>query len=330
MMRRGGRAGAPAGREGAPVLTDVQGRTAKAIVNIFETDRVLGDYANVTLIPGDTGHLTYGRAQTTLTSGGLHGLIRAYTLASGALFRRDLEPFLAALEARDLALDDDRYFRNLLSAAADDPVMRRTQDVFFDETYWRPAQQAAARDGIESALGAAVIYDSWVHGSWATLRARTNNGAGVPGAIGERAWIGAYVLERRAWLADHRRADLRRTVYRMDAFLAMLDGGDWDLPLPLVVRRRAIDEAALAAVPEGVYDGPPPRSRALRLTGPISRGLDVRLVQLALSRPGNGLAVSADGLYGRRSEDAVRTFQARNGLAATGAVDDPTFGALQL
>jgi chitosanase len=175
-----------------------------------------------------------------------------------------------------------------------------------------------------------VVYDSVVHGSWQSLRARANAVAGSAAAIGERAWIAAYVRERRAWLAGNRRADLRRTVYRMDAFLGMLDGGDWDLPLPLIVRGLEIDDAALQAAPDGVYDGPPPRSRPLRLIQPIVRGLDVRLVQVALSRPANGLAVGADGLYGRRSEDAVRTFQAQNGLAATGAVDNPTFDALQL
>ncbi len=314
------------------MLTDEQEQTAKAIVNVFETGRVRGDYANVTLIPGDSGQLTYGRTQTTLASGGLHELIRAYTSAPGAVFRSDLEPFLGALEARDPALNDNLYFRNLLSAAADDPVMRRTQDDFFDRTKWRPANQAAARDGIVSALGTAVVYDSVVHGSWQTLRARANTVAGLATAIGERAWIMAYVRERRAWLAGNRRADLRRTVYRMDAFLGMLDGGDWDLPLPLVVRGLEIDGAALRAAPDGVYDGPRPRSRPLRLSQPIVRGLDVRLVQLALSRPGNrsNVDVAADGIYGRRSEQAVRSFQERTGLGATGAVDDSTFEALQL
>ncbi len=59
------------------MLTDLQKRTAQAIVNIFETGRVRGDYAKVTLIPGDPGHLTYGRSQTTLASGNLHLLINA-------------------------------------------------------------------------------------------------------------------------------------------------------------------------------------------------------------------------------------------------------------
>jgi hypothetical protein len=133
------------------VLSGVQEQTAKAIVNIFETDRVLGDYANVTLIPGDAGQLTHGRTQTTLASGGLHELIRAYTGAPGAVLRSQLEPFLPALEAREPALNDDLYFRNLLSAAADDPVMRRTQDDFFDRTKWQPASALAMASRARSA-----------------------------------------------------------------------------------------------------------------------------------------------------------------------------------
>ena len=39
-------------------LTPTQKATAQAIVNIFETGRVHGDYGQVTLLAGDTGHLT--------------------------------------------------------------------------------------------------------------------------------------------------------------------------------------------------------------------------------------------------------------------------------
>ena len=46
------------------MLTPTQKKTAQSIINIFETGSVLGDYGNVTLIEGDTGHLTYGRSQT--------------------------------------------------------------------------------------------------------------------------------------------------------------------------------------------------------------------------------------------------------------------------
>src|SRR6218665_2633545 len=55
-------------------LTATQRASCEAIVNIFETGSVRGEYGQVTLIPGDTGRLTYGRSQTTLGSGNLFKL----------------------------------------------------------------------------------------------------------------------------------------------------------------------------------------------------------------------------------------------------------------
>ena len=56
-------------------VTATQAATIKAIVNFFETGHVLGDYGQVTVLAGDTGHLTFGRSQTTLGSGNLHKLL---------------------------------------------------------------------------------------------------------------------------------------------------------------------------------------------------------------------------------------------------------------
>jgi len=58
---------------------------AQAIVNIFETGTALGEYGKVTVIPGDTGHLTFGRSQTTLGSGNLHLLLERYYSSGGRL-----------------------------------------------------------------------------------------------------------------------------------------------------------------------------------------------------------------------------------------------------
>ena len=65
-------------------MDPLQEQTAKAIVNIFETGRLKGDYASVVVASGDAGHLTYGRSQTTLASGNLYLLISSYCSAPGA------------------------------------------------------------------------------------------------------------------------------------------------------------------------------------------------------------------------------------------------------
>jgi len=301
------------------MLTSSQKATAQAILNIFETGSVRGEYGNVTVIRGDTGHLTFGRSQTTLASGNLADLLQRYCANSGARFAKPLLSFMDRFVAKDLRLDVDSQLHNILRATADDPVMRDTQDVFFDEVYWAPAMRAAGRLGIATALGAAAVYDGTVHGSFNMIRDRTNKQVGDIKKAGEKHWIAAYVQARFDWLADHPRADLRKTVYRMEAFQRLIDQGFWGLELPLVVRNMEISEASLHAVPPGCYDGPQAGSRALGLQTPLLRGLDVRLVQLALSDA--GADVKADGIFGQTSSRLVREFQRTHGLPATGVAD---------
>jgi chitosanase len=308
------------------MLTLSQKKTAQAIVNLFETGVVLGDYGSVTLIAGDTGHLTFGRSQTTLTSGNLEDLLQRYCANPGARFRSRIEPHLPRFATKDLTLDTDRHLHNVLRATADDPVMRETQDIFFDQGYWEPAERAATNLGVTAPLGVAVVYDSRVHGSWSLIRDRTNQQAGDIGKLGERAWISAYVDTRMQWLATHSRPDLRATVYRMDAFRRLLDQEVWGLDLPLVVRGAEISLATLNATPPGCYDGPQPGTRSLAVQTPLARGLDVRLVQLGLSSL--GVDVKADGIFGQTSSKRLREHQLAHGLPPTGVADTALIASL--
>jgi len=280
----------------ANTLTSTQARTLEAIVNLFETGQVLGDYGQVTVLAGDTGHLTFGRSQTTLGSGNLHTLLQRYCSNGGARFGRRLEPFLPQIAARDTALDGHARLHNLLRATADDPVMRDVQDQFFTDVYFRPAVRTAERQGIGLPLGMAVVYDSFVHGSWGRIRDRVS---GTPGTRGERAWVTDYVA--------------------------------WGLELPLVIRGAEVSLASLAGTPPGAFDGPHPGTRLISLPtspSPLQRGLDVRLVQLALSE--RGAEIRADGVYGRASADRVADHQRSIGAAATGVVDPEMALALAL
>lgn len=301
------------------MLTATQKKTAQAIINIFETSTVLGDYGSVTVIPGDTGHLTFGRSQTTLGSGNLDDLLQRYCSNPGARFGVKLSPYLPRFAAKDLRLDGDRHLHNLLRASADDPVMRETQDVFFDRVYWQVAERVAGQFGITSPLGMAVVYDSTVHGSWKSIRDRTVQQSGQLAALGEQGWIGAYVQTRRQWLATHQRRDLRPTVYRMEAFQRLIDQDCWGLELPLVVRGLEISTTTLNTTPPDCYDGPQPGSRTLALQASLARGLDVRLVQLGLSSL--GVDIKADGIFGQRSARCIKDYQASQGLPATGVAD---------
>ena len=80
--------------------------------------------------------------------------------------------------------------------------------------------------------------------------------------------------------------------------MRLIDLGMWGLELPLVVRGAEIPMTTLSGLPPGAYDGPQPGTRDLAFqTGTLLRGLDVRLVQLALSE--RGADVCADGVFGR-------------------------------
>jgi chitosanase len=299
-------------------LTPTQEATIRAIVNLFETGEVLGDYGSVTVIPGDTGHLTFGRSQTTLATGNLHALIAQYCANVGARFGPRLAPWLPRLQARDETLDRETVLHNVLRATSDDHVMRETQDQFFEQKYFEPALKAAERFGVTQPLGVAVVYDSKVHGSWERIRDKV---PGTPATRGEQPWIRDYVAARRDWLATSKRADLRATVYRMDALGRLIEQGMWSLELPLVVRGAEISAPTLAATPRRSYDGPAPGTRALSVQPgmPLMRGLDARLVQLGLSDCGHD--VLADGVFGRRSGEAIAEQQRRRNLPPTGVAD---------
>lgn len=309
------------------MLTETQKQTAQAIVNIFETGSARGEYGQVTLLAGDTGHLTYGRAQTTLASGNLFLLIKAYVETPLAQFGTALAGFLPALEAKDISLDNDSNLHELLKAAGEDPVMWDVQDQFFDRVYWEPTVRSANFISVVTPLGFSVVYDSRIHGSWHRMRDRTIDEHGTVDNLGEKNWIGRYVDTRRDWLANHSNRLLRRTVYRMDSFLALIADNKWDLPLPLEVRGVTIDESVLSpatsvrASAEDVDELP-----MLKLREPRTRGDAVKKLQELLKK--SGANIEADGDFGPATDRAVRAYQEKEGLVADGIVGPSTWSAL--
>lgn len=297
-------------------------RVAQAIVNIFETGSPAGDYSKVTLLAGDTGHLTYGRAQTTLASGNLHLLIKAYVAAPGALFATALSDYLGRLAACDRRLDKDDRLHWILRQAGDDPVMQDVQDDFFDRVYWRPAAAAAARLGIETPLGQAVIYDGHIHGSWSFIRDRVEERHGSAEKLGEKKWVAAYVKERKDWLSSHANRLLRRTIYRMEVFETLMQASRWELRLPLTIRGVRIDEDALGLAPPLRVSAEGDTARTLHLMEPPMRGEDVRALERALIA--DGYAINESGLFDERLARIVKDFQTRKGLNADGIAGPAT------
>jgi len=304
------------------MLTDSQKSVAQAIVNVFDTGTAVGRYGSVAVIPGDPGHLTYGRSQTTLASGNLSLLISAYCRADDAEFGPQLRPYLDRLMRRDLSLDGDAELKKWLRLAGEDRVMQTVQDAFFDRVYWGPAQVSAIADGVETALGAAVVYDGFVHGSWGRVRSVTGGSAAT---IGERAWIPKYVSTRRHWLASHPNALLHKTVYRMDAFKQLVDEGNWDLVLPIRVAGVVIDDLTLPGCSGSAED---PKATNLLLLQPFLSGARVLALQEALRT--QGISLDVDGIFGTQTDAAVRLFQSHRQLTIDGIVGPATRVALAL
>jgi chitosanase len=310
------------------MLTNIQKKTAQAIVNIFETGSVHGEYGQVTVVRNDAGHLTYGRSQTTLASGNLYLLVKAYCEAPGALFAGDLNPYLSRLATRDLALDNDAMLRNVLHDAGGDPVMHDVQNQFFDSVYWKPAAQSAANLGFKDPLSTAVVYDSCIHGSWQKVRDMTNAQFGAAGVKEERPWIENYVKTRKNWLGSSPNPLLQRTVYRMESFEQMIASALWDLRLPLRVRGVAIDADALEERTPVVASADDNTQRTLHLTTPLMSGKDVESIQTGLKKL--GITVENDGVFGQETDTAVRTFQRSKGLKPDGVVGPATRASLGL
>jgi chitosanase len=306
-------------------MTELQKRTVKAIVNVFETGRILGRYDAVTVLQGDTGHLSYGISQASLGSGSLYLMIQQYCESGNAAFSARLTPYLPKLRERDVALDQDRTLQTILRKAGGDPVMRRVQDDFFERKYWQPAARAAASLHLSLPLCASLVYDGHIHGSFGKIRGRVKTA--LPQDRDEKAWAAKYVELRKIWLLSCA-PPLPATVYRMEEFARLIQKDRWDLALPLKVRGVAITESALAPLEPAAVKKPAdvPRGRVLKRTRPRMKGDDIREIQRALRL--KSFVLDEDGAFGPSLEAAVKQFQKDHGLKPDGVIRKPTRAAI--
>lgn len=211
-------------------LSGNQKRLIQRVINVFETGTPDGDYSKIVIFndgPNGIRQITYGRSQTT-EYGNLAELVSDYVAADG-LFSEALQPFAARVGR--VALTDNSEFKNLLiRAGREDPVMKTTQDRFFDKRYFAPAIAWAEQNGFKLALSALVIYDSFIHSGKIRQELRKTFPEKPPANGGdEKAWTTAYVQARHNWLATHSKKLLRRTIYRTECFQREIARSNWNL-----------------------------------------------------------------------------------------------------
>lgn len=216
-------------------LSDLQKKTIKAIVSVFETGSVRGRYDALAILNDGAG-ISYGRHQATLASGNLSRLLLNYYLPHASpMIQKSFDPYIPMLKNNHQALNVDARFKLLLkTVGAEDPVMRRAQDQLFEEQFFVPSIQFCDKIGLTYPLSAAVIYDSMIQGGFSHCRNATR--VAIPAKGGnEQMWIHAYLAARENFLRTRPRKIVQETVYRPRTFMSLVRSQNWTLVLPFVV-----------------------------------------------------------------------------------------------
>lgn len=235
------------------MVTPNQKHAIDCVLSLFETGKLPSSksYSTCTILPDGAG-ISYGKHQATDRANSLDRIVKAYIKAGGS-HAASLQPFVARLEANETAKVDPKAppawavdCMNVLKAAGQDPLMQKTQDAVFDEDYWKPAADLCAKMGLKTALAHLVIYDTTIHsgiGGVATIRKMFSESPPASGGS-EHSYIRAYVNARRQWLATHPKPVVQKCVYRMDALMALVQAGNWDLNTPFVCRGATVPSKA--------------------------------------------------------------------------------------
>ncbi len=232
------------------MLSTEKQRVCKAILNVFETGKVTGDYTAAAILADGAG-ISYGAKQGTDGGGTLDLIVLRYIEAGGVCADR-LRGFVDFLGEDGSTLVDPKRPETwparlhellaLLREAGKDPVMVRVQEAIFEEEYWIPAIRHAESMGLVEPLSFAVLYDTCIQSGPAgvsRIRMRFREVPPVRGGY-ERAWTKAYCVARRAWLAGYPNERVQVTVRRPDTFLRLIEAGNWSLDTPLEVYGRKI------------------------------------------------------------------------------------------
>jgi len=233
-------------------LSPEQKRRAEQLTSIFENDELEFQYGYVEALDDGRG-ITAGRVGFTTGTGDAYEVVKRYAAAvPGNPLARFL-PELARLTTAEKKDDVSHLkgFKRAWRQAAQDARFRAVQDEVTDELYYLPMTRYAELLGLRTALAKAALYDALIqHGNGedpdgvpALLEAAAKAAGGTPKkGVQERSWLHSFLLARRADLLhatdEATRKAWAESVGRVDAFLQIEAGGNYDLQGPIRLNTR--------------------------------------------------------------------------------------------
>lgn len=209
-------------------------RAAFGITNAFE-GKGYPTYQNF-----DSGIVSYGRFQFTLAAGSLGTVCRRYCERSLTPTADEVRTnYLARILARDSQLRQDTRLRDLLIAAAEEDVMKQSQNEVATEGFWDRMLALSARPrNIQLPLSLAMLFDIAVNfGVMHGLLTRAEDELGVPqrsrvndnGVSEQQIIVQLADIRKRSHDRQAERDKLPGLKVRGDFWVSMVVNGDWNL-----------------------------------------------------------------------------------------------------
>ncbi len=188
----------------------------------------------------DAGIVSYGRFGFTLASGSLASVLDLYLSTATSTTAAQLRSlYQQRVDNRDATLRTDTTLRNLLLAAASDPIMQAAQDSIATTNYWNAVQNLSIKPrNLQLALSQAFIFDLAINsGVQNNLITTAEDQLHVPersrvpdNGITEQTLLKQVAKVRHDFLYQIANAqNLPGLKVRADFWVAIMQNGDWNL-----------------------------------------------------------------------------------------------------
>lgn len=233
-------------------LTADQKLTAQRITNFFENGDLKFHYSYIEDLKDGRGY-TAGFFGCCSGTGDMLAVVERYCRMTKIVNPENRLRYclpelrhLAEKSSDDVSvLNEDGFdFEKVWKDAANDPLFRKAQHEVCDELYWEPSQKYAAKLGVKSAIGAAILYDTIIqHGDGTdedSLKALIDRVPFRVNGVNEETWLAAFLKVRHDDLVspyDHSTQKVwAASAGRVTALNKLLDSGNMILAKPFQIR----------------------------------------------------------------------------------------------